>query len=244
MEDIYVNNEFKLSQDLNKPSIYYIEFPKKSKELIKSIRYTKQLNSFTINSDYKFCTFKATNAKTFNKFLSDISVIRGSKKLKYNCILKLIYGLSKQLLYLIQHDNKSFYVYSLENLIVVDDNKFIYLSNEHLMDINMNEQITFYYPFSQNEEFLSPELLNIKELPCNIHYKNIYYSLGYLIIYCIKGNIDFTIFREQYEIDKKDESIIDNLLLNEIEEIKGTKIYYFLRRCLDKDPIKRSLILI
>ena len=241
MEDLYVNNEFKLSQNLNNPTIYSITFTRPSEELIKSIKATKLLNSFTISSDYQLCTFKATSVKSFNQFLSDISVIRGSKKLKYHCILKIIYGLSKQLQYLIQH-KKGFYVYSLESIMVIDDNKFIYLSNDHLMDIDMNDQIPFFSPFSQNQDFLSPELLSIKELPCNVHYKTIYYSLGYLILYCLKGNMDFTV--DEPPITNITKKTIEEILSNEIHEIHGTKIYYFLKRCLVKDPIKRSLILI
>jgi len=237
MVEIFKNSEYKILQDNLKPTLYSIEFNESSCELINSIKETKQLNSFTTTSDHMYFTFKATSVKTFNKFLSDVYSVRGSKKLKYNCILKIIYGLSKQLQYLIQN-KKAFYIYTLNNIFVIDDNKFIYLSNDHLMSINTNDQITFYYPFDQNLDFLSPELMKMKELPSNVHYKNIYYSLGCLIIFCIKGDLEFVLD------EKYGDKTIDELLESELEEIKGTKIYYFLQRCLIKQPIKRCLILI
>ena len=77
MEEKYKNSEFRILQDCRKPTLYTVEFPFRSMVLINSIKETKQLNTFTISSDYIFFTFKATSVKTFNKFLNDISVVRG-----------------------------------------------------------------------------------------------------------------------------------------------------------------------
>ena len=72
--------------------------------------------------------------------------------------------------------------------------------------------------------FFSPEL-DKKVLPAIVSYKTAYYSLGALIIYCLFGS----------DIKNKN---IDEILL----PIKYSKLYWFLKRCLDENPKNRYLI--
>jgi len=118
--------------------------------------------------------------------------------------------------------------YSIENIIVIDNNKFVYLTNEYLKDIdthNNKETIMVTSPFTSKDFFISPELLEIRVLPSYIHYKTSYFSLGQQIV---------NLFSE----DDNEITTIENI------HIKGTKLYYLLERMLEKDPTNRSIIFI
>ena len=141
--------------------------------------------------------------------------------------------------------------YNPDNLIVVDGNKYIYISNEYLLNINENneeendkeeEKVTITCPFSQDDFLLSPELYNVKELPANVHYKTIYFSLGSLIIYGLTGNMDFLKDENGDEDDKPIYQKLNNTL--ECLPIRGSKLYWLLKRCLDEEPKRRSIIFI
>jgi hypothetical protein len=78
------------------------------------------------------------------------------------------------------------------------------------------------FPLSKSVGFLSPEILSINIIPCKIHYKTIYYSLGLLVLYGLTGVNDL-------------DTQINGL---------GSKISGFLNRCLDKDVNSRCLLFI
>ena len=141
-------------------------------------------------------------------------------------ISKILYDLSNQLKYLISYKNKTFIGYNTENRVVIDNNKFVYLSNEYLKDIDTNEEtIMISSPFTSKEYFLSPELLEVKVIPSYINYKTSYFSLGQLIV---------NLFSE----DENENEILENI------HIKNTKLYFSLERMLEKDPTNRSIIFI
>ena len=62
-------------------------------------------------------------------------------------------------------------------------------------------------------------------LPLSIHYKNIYLSLAYLILYCLYG--------KHYFDNKDNDKLMSNLL--------GTKLYYFLQNCLTESQENRHI---
>ena len=102
--------------------------------------------------------------------------------------------------------------------------------------------MTITFPFSQDDFLLSPELCNVKELPANVHYKTIYFSLGSLIIYGLTGNMDFLNDENGNEDDKPIYQKLNNTL--ECLPIRGSKLYWLLKRCLDEEPKRRSIIFI
>jgi len=66
--------------------------------------------------------------QSFEEYQKDIEKETGEKKMKYESILKMTHNLATQLNYLIINNSKTFLGYSPENLIVLDKNKYIYLS--------------------------------------------------------------------------------------------------------------------
>jgi len=201
MKIIIKTSTFEIGYDEDNKNTYKIFFTSYNETIIKSITKTKILLGATTTEKYNTLTFKATSVQTFEHFQKDIERETGEKKMNYESILKMTHNLATQLNYLITTNSKTFLGYSPENLIVIDKNKYIYLSNEYLLDID-NQQIAITFPFSQTDFFMSPELLNIKVIPSFINYKVTYFSFGYLILYGLLGddnliNNDETIIQEK-----------------------------------------------
>jgi hypothetical protein len=184
-----------------------------NKHLIESIVQT--LSSSTVCDDYKSITFNADSVRK----------IKDEQRLNHDTILKMISCLSTQLDFLITKCRKSFLFYDMKNIIVIDENKFVYISDDAVNLIHNSDDVLITKPFAKTNTFLSPEALNINTIPSRIHYKSIYYSLGLLIVFCLTGVTT---------------SDIESLL----RDINGTKLHSFIRRCLDEDPTRRYLIFV
>ena len=173
----------------------------------------------TSNFDYEtssiyFCAENITPLKDLIK----------NNSLSHNKCIKLIYDLTNQILYL-KKLGYSFYGFDLNDILVVDE-LFMFCSTQYVLPL-VNESIIFYSPIKQ-AYFSNPELYNLTTLPSEISYKCCYYSLGTLVIYCL---LNAYINRSE-QIEKV------------IEPLYNTKIYWFIKRCLDSDITKRELLLI
>ena len=140
MEIIVIeNDEYIISQNKRDPTIYTFFFTSFNKTLINSIVSTKLITGATVTDDYMSISFNATTVKTLKTFLKS--------SLPYELVLKMVYQLSIQLKYLIETHNETFIGYNINNVIVIDDTTFVYISNEELCTIE-SDQITISYPFS------------------------------------------------------------------------------------------------
>jgi hypothetical protein len=166
-------------------------------------------------------------------YFSAESVLLLSEYLKKEKIdeRKLIYYLTKQIKYYEENDY-GFIGFNLDDIIVIDNDKFVIVSSKYLCKIKNNNIILDYlfeYPYFNN-----PEVMKIKIIPAKIDYKCSYYSLGCLITYVLLKTyllVGNEILNEE-EIEKK------------LENIKNTKIYWFLKRCLNNNYEKRELLLV
>ena len=173
----------------------------------------------TSNFDYEtssiyFCAENVTPLKDLIK----------NNSLSHNKCIKLIYDLTNQILYL-KKLGYSFYGFDINDILVVDD-IFMFCSTQYVLPL-VNELIIFYSPIKK-AYFSNPELLNLTTLPSEISYKCSYYSLGTLVIYCLLN----AYIKSVEQIEKV------------IEPLYNTKIYWFIKRCLDSDINKRELLLI
>ena len=138
--------------------------------------------------------------------------MKSNNCLDYDFLLKMTFDLSIQLKYLLSK-KYTFIGYHPDNVFVLDENKFVYISNEHLVPMIVTDRIykmIITYPFNTKDFFFSPEWNHIKTIPSSISCKETYYSFAKLILYCLE---------------------------DDIERIKDTKLYSLLKRCLDKQPI-------
>ena len=223
--------EIQVSEDCNIKSIsntylgHEMRFTYPSKALIASFTQTNIMTGYTITDNYKSVIFHSPSIQKFNQ----------KQKITFDVIIKMIYCLSLQLDFLIKNYKKCFIGYSDKNILVIDDNKFIYIPNEEdIYDINpMNDKITITFPFNLIDFYQSPETLSIKTIPSDIHYKSVYFSLGCLIIDRFNNQSN-----NQSNNHEKYEELLDTLI------IKNSKLYYFLKRCLNKEPEKRTVLYI
>jgi len=88
--------------------------------------------------------------------------------------------------------------------------------------VNDQSQLRLVYPsvFPFPKERCAPELFNMNSLPFITHRGASYYSLGLLCLWCLNN-------------------LCENLSL---ETIQGTKLFYFIERCLKKEPAERVLL--
>jgi hypothetical protein len=236
-------NDYLIYQDEINETIFYIKNKTTNNNyttclpLFRSI-IKSNINGGTIINDNKnditTLKIKAFSMKTFTKFKQEEKVKNNTYKLPYTTILNIINCLTKQLYYLLEKESKCFYTFDENNILVVDDCKFFYLSNHHLKEIKNND-IHIYNPISKNIGYLSPELQDASSIPIITNYKTIFYSLGLLII---DNLLDETI---DYNIENMIN--IENII-NRISTIKDSKLYYFLKRTLYNEPNERYLIFI
>ena len=163
---------------------------------------------------------------------------QGKKNLLISDLAKTIRSLSSQLNYLIEKEGNTFMGYNPEDIIVINNEIFISLSDELITSINSNKTITISVPFSTKDFFVSPELLSIKEIPSYIHFKTTYFSFALLLIYMLLGDDDF--YHDYIKSNNSEDiiKILDN------HHIRETRIYWLLSRCLVEDVKNRSILLI
>jgi hypothetical protein len=168
------------------------------------------------NSIY-FC---AENVIQFKDYLLE----QKNNSLSHKKCIKLIYDLTSQMLYL-KKLGYSFYGVDMNDILIVDD-IFIFCSTRYVLPL-VNDLIIFYSPIN-NPYFSDPELSKLTSLPTEISYKCSYYSLGSLVIYCLLNAY----------INPSDD--FEKI----VEPLYNTKIYWFIKRCVDSDINKRELLLI
>ena len=228
MNPIIKTDEYEITQDAKNKSIFTITFInelKKTNELIKSITKSSIILGATIYDNYKSISFKAHSIKTLNQYKADLMQAKLVPNFSYLNTLKLVYYLTKQLSYLIEEESESFYQFTPENIIVIDNSKYMYLSLNHLKKIDeKTELIRFTSPFDR-DGFVSPELLKIKSVPTTINYRTIYYSLGLLVLDCL------------FDYKENDTSNLEEIM----GPIKETKLFYLVKRCLDEEATNRVI---
>ena len=231
--DIILNNDdYKIVYDSNK-LIYIIEFYYTNQIIINSILKPRLIPGATTDENYKIIKFKANSVKSLLQFQKE------NHNQKINTTALLINSLTKQLQYLIIEENNTILGYSLENTIVINDQKFMFLGTDLLKEINDNEEILISKPFTKNDFFITPELKQMKSLPSYIHFKTAYFSLGCLALSILLGNNEFY---DEYLQSNQNSSFIINSLQS--HTIKNSKIYWLLSRCLLEEPKQRSILFI
>ena len=165
--------------------------------------------------------------------------------MSYNSVIHLIWYLSKQHEFL-KKNGYGFYCLHLNDILVVDECKFICVNPEIVKQIkneNENESITFYSPFLRNG-FVSPEILNIECIPASVSYRCFYYSLGALAVYCYFG-INICDLDVGVNVDDLDDThLVYSKIMNILSPISDSKLYWCLLKCLCVDSNKRSLLFV
>jgi hypothetical protein len=159
-------------------------------------------------------------------FLNDFLLQFQDNILTYDYAYGFSHNIVKQLLYL-EKQNQTIHAFSLDDFIVINNSFLIFVDFSKSVPIQDDKNIVIHSPYLKNKNtfFITTPMKNNTSLPLTIHYKNGYLSLAYLIIYLLYG---------KYYYDQKDNmDLIDNLM--------GTKLFYFLRNCLNEMPENRHI---
>lgn len=191
-----------------------------------SVSKTKILDNCFYDDETNTLVFSAENVERLNDYLETCE----NGKINYLSAIKLIHNISKQMSYFYE-SNFAFYGFDLDDILVVNKSIFFVASSNYLLPIVDQSNIVFYNPIKR-PYFANAEIFNIKCLPCEINYKCCYYSLGLLVVYCLLN--DYLLVGNEIKTEKE----MEKALL----PIKYTKMYWFLKRCMNSTCDKRILL--
>jgi len=155
--------------------------------------------------------------KTFS-FVADslksLSEFLREKKLDYAGAICLIDGVGRQMMEL-KKKGKGFIQFRMEDVYIADGCRFFYLGTNDVCGL-IGEELVCLTPFVK----ISPESMKVGSLPCRVHWKCGFYNLAALV------------YRGLYGKDDSDS----------MKSIVDTKLYWFLKRNLDENIERRSLV--
>ena len=216
---------------------YKLCFLQKNELFLQSIVVPMLLDGAFMNDSFNTIEFYAHSVKPLSLYLQS--------EMPYNSVIHLLWYLSKQHEFL-KKNGYGFYCLHLNDILVVDECKFICVNPEIVKQIkneNENESITFYSPFLRNG-FVSPEILNIECIPASVSYRCFYYSLGALAVYCYFG-INICDLDVGVNVDDLDDThLVYSKIMNILSPISDSKLYWCLLKCLCVDSNKRSLLFV
>jgi serine/threonine protein kinase len=186
----------------------------------------KMLKSTHYDTERDTIFFSAEKVTSFKNFILE----KKDNKLDTYLCIKMIDDLTKQLIYLKTY-NYGYYGFNINDILVID-NIFVFCSTECLLPL-IGDNFIFNSPINQ-PYFSNPEVMKLTTLPSEIDYRCSYYSLGVLLIYCLLKN--YLLVGNEIKSTEKIDEIIDPL--------NNTKIYWFIKRCMDEKIDKRKLLLI
>jgi hypothetical protein len=183
----------------------------------------KMLKSTHYNKDTHSVDFSAEQVSSFKQYIT-------KTKMTYVMCMKMIDDLTKQLLFL-KKINYGFYGLDIQDIILID-NTFVFCSAQNVLQI-VNDSFIFYAPIN-HPYFSNPELIELTSLPAEINHKCIYYSLGSLIVFCLLNQ--YLLVGNEIKSAKEIDAILSPII--------NTKLYWFLKRCLNEQIDNRVLLLI
>jgi hypothetical protein len=228
---IYSTNEFNLYKTTR--NTYMIKLFEPNEKLMNSITKPNFLLDTTVSTDNKTLIINAKDIISLVDYKKKNKKELNTSNLNYEDCLHSLYSLTKQLEYLLKNESSCFYNYEPDKVLIINNHIYLYISTSHLVELNKNKnKLKLTSPFDIHSHYLCPEIRIIKTLPAEINYKAVYYSLGLLIINLLNET-------ENEDTGNKEKKI------NEImKPIEGTKLYYYLMRCIEEDVERRTLLFI
>jgi hypothetical protein len=144
-------------------------------------------------------------------------------RLSHHTCIQMVDDLTKQIM-ILRKFGYGIYGFNINDILTID-NHFIFCSCQHMLPL-INEHFIFNAPIKR-PYFSSPELNKLTKLPAKLNYKCCYYSLGTFVGLCL---LNVHLLVEDFE--------------KIIEPLHDTKIYWFIKNCINEDVDKRILLLI
>ena len=223
MKIIYKNNgDTKLEQKSKNQWFLLVNWEGETKKfwLNFAFQLLKIIEKKKIGDNYHRFTIKANSVMTLKDLLK-----KYKNKLPYEMCMELLYNIGNQIQTL-ERFHLGIPFVDLEDIVVVDEKKFLFLDDEKLLDIKKG-QLEIVEPLKKSSYF-SPELLKISKLPSTVSYKSAFYSVASLTGFCFKG--------KQITIEDDHKEVFKN--------IYTTKLYWALLRMLESNPNNRFYLII
>lgn len=241
MKEIIKNDNLRII--IERKNQVKIEFTRTSYPIIHSLLKSRIIPGASCDHEFKLLTFNAHSVKTLKEYLKEGRANETFSQIQI--VSNLIKLLSRQLHYLMEYTSHTILGYNPSNIIIINDYIPVYIDTEFVVEMESTSFTTISYPFSVNDFFVSPELLNIREIPSQVNYKTTYFSLACLAIYILLDcSAEFYYeYVQQYQNQKK---YSPNSILQYLDNhpIKETKIYWLLSRCLVEQPENRVILFI
>ena len=142
----------------------------------------------------------------------------------------------------LEKNKYTFYNIYTEKLYLINNEISICIDEEIIKIVD--DKIKINNIFKKNE-YCSPELYEIVDLPNKISYKSIYFSTGIFLLKNFVEEIEEDLFFQLKKEEKIENKI--NILIkidNKLNEIKYTKMYFFIKKNININEMKRLLIYI
>jgi len=223
-----------------------IFFSYANEPLIKSI-VSQEILPKCSQTNYNVINFNADKVERLIDYRNPNTNANTNTTHQLENVTQMLYDLSSQLNYLMQRYSKCFLGYYSTNVLVISYEgvkRFVYIpKSEDICDI-VDNTLRVSHPFTRHKLYESPETLAIKCIPSFINRKSIYYSLGCLVLDGLRfANGDRFMLKHACIDETCYEDYIErNLKLLEDSFLKGSKLYYCLKRCLQKEADDRSCI--
>jgi hypothetical protein len=230
--EIYSNSDLKIIKNI-KNNVYRIELKKSNPVFLCSLK--RFIKGSTCSDDYLLLTFKAFSVQMLSHYK------KKSKKPSIQMTGNMAATLVNQLSFMYKQYSTTIIGFNTENIMIIDDTIFLSLDISLLREIDEENNVTIFYPFSSSDFFFSPELKRANTLPLTLHYKTAYFSLGCLLLYVLLS-YDDAFYQEYLEFDADFGGIFAKYLAN--HPIKDTKLYWLIDRCLVEEPEKRVILFI
>jgi hypothetical protein len=227
---MYSNEYLKITK--NEKNIFRIELKTPNPALLLSL--TKCIKGSTCSDDYLLLTFKAFSVKMLSNYK------KNSEKTSICMAANMVSTLVKQIQELYKY-SATFLGFNTENIMVINDCIFLCLDIELMREIDEQNNVTIFTPFTSGDFFFSPEIKTATLLPLIVHYKTAYFSLGCLLLYILLS-YDDAFYREYLTDSLNMQQILKKYLEN--HTIKDTKLYWLIGRCLVEEPAKRAILFI
>ena len=214
---------------------FYFKNTKENEILIKSIFHLlKEINiSYKKTKDFFIVSIISESC--------ELIIDKINKKNKSILLHNFLVSFISQVKFL-EKNKYTFYNINTEKLYLINDEISICI-DEELIKIE-EDKIKINNIFKKNE-YCSPELYEIVDLPNKISYKSIYFSIAIFLLKNFVGEIEEDLFFQLKKEEKLENKI--NLLIkidNKLNEIKYTKMYFFIKKNININEMKRLLIYI
>ena len=199
------NNSFLIKSDMDDDySLFISEFFKTI-----NIEYNKESKSF-----------KADKVESLKSVLN-----KNDNKLEYMSTVNLLHNL-ETMMTILRRSNLIFINLDIDDIIVIDSTKFMFINFNNIYGINEKEEI--YVEKAIKPSKFTPIEMKKKEIPLKLELNAVYYNIGSLLCYSLLN----TVINEETDV------------ITQLHPIYYTKLYWFLLRCLNKEPDKRVFLFI